>query len=282
MVCTKFIPLKQPTKRYSDFDTDASESAAALRGRTDHELLVNPDLATRLGQVELPNDTVNPDRPWTTTNSQIPTNESCEQEIGEVRVPHADEASLTGFASVRDLQLQTQDTFDQITAASRAYRRIYNRGMDADSMAETIRSRTWSILSGISMSQVTSIGVIFLPLHETEWTKFKKIAFPDTTSAELQESLRQSPSAMSGNDLNLLFSQTKATLSSTMVVRELNVAENPWCSNFVGEQTVFRVMATSPELLKHMQKECQFMVWNLGFVQVWPAVVDAVFDMVSD
>ena len=80
--------------------------------------------------------------------------------------------------SVPDVDYSSPPALDEVLAASRAYVRVQNMECDAVSSISTTRSYGWSILSGISSSQVTGIGVICLPLHEVEVKRFLDLAFP--------------------------------------------------------------------------------------------------------
>jgi hypothetical protein len=87
--------------------------------------------------------------------------------------------------SVLDVAHSLQVSFDEVLALSRAYQRVRNLESDAVSYASTTRSHSWSILSGISFSQVTRIGVICLPLYEAELVRFHRLASSEEVPAAL-------------------------------------------------------------------------------------------------
>ena len=77
-------------------------------------------------------------------------------------------------------------TFNEALAVTRAYRRVDHLEMDCVSTLSSTRSHGWSALSGISSSQISSIGVMCLPLYDTELARFRSLAFPkDETLAVL-------------------------------------------------------------------------------------------------
>ena len=74
-----------------------------------------------------------------------------------------------------------QPTFNDILSTSRVYNRVQSREVDAVSTILTTRSRAWSMLSGISLAQVSVIAVVKLPLYEPELRRFWSLASPGET-----------------------------------------------------------------------------------------------------
>jgi hypothetical protein len=71
----------------------------------------------------------------------------------------------------------TQDTpWSLVLASTRVYSRVSDREVDAMSSILTTRSRAWSILSGLSLAQISIISVIKLPLNESELVRFRRLA----------------------------------------------------------------------------------------------------------
>lgn len=64
--------------------------------------------------------------------------------------------------------------FGTVVAQSRVYRRVEHREIDVGSIDRSTRSRGWSILSGLSASKVTCVGVIALPLGDVDLVRFRK------------------------------------------------------------------------------------------------------------
>lgn len=66
-------------------------------------------------------------------------------------------------------------TFDIVLASTRVYNRVQDREVDAMSSVSTTRSHAWSVLSGVSLAQISLIAVISLPLHESELERFRRL-----------------------------------------------------------------------------------------------------------
>jgi hypothetical protein len=69
-------------------------------------------------------------------------------------------------------------SFNMILATTRVYSRVKNGEIDAISSILTTRSRAWSILSGISLAEISIISVIKLPLDHSELVRFQRLASP--------------------------------------------------------------------------------------------------------
>jgi hypothetical protein len=67
------------------------------------------------------------------------------------------------------------ETFEDVLSSSRVYDRVKHREVDAKSTTSTSRSRAWSILSGLSLTQISVISVIKLPLYDTELRRFHSL-----------------------------------------------------------------------------------------------------------
>ena len=77
---------------------------------------------------------------------------------------------------VPDLDAAAQETYECVLAATRAYQRVQNREADGITHVSTTRSQGWSCLSGLSSGQITSVGVICLPLHQSEIARFRGLS----------------------------------------------------------------------------------------------------------
>ena len=77
--------------------------------------------------------------------------------------------------------LSAKDPFDLVLASTRVYSRVEDREIDAMSSVLTTRSRAWSILSGLSLTKISIVSVIKLPLHELELIRFNRLASPSLT-----------------------------------------------------------------------------------------------------
>ena len=173
VVRTNFINLYE-SNISSGSQFQAEHTADALRSHTDRELEENTDLADRLRQLELP-----PDITFLGNESRIPTPEV------EVETPKLPELAPTQLLStieshqpqsdVPEIDTTIPESFNEIIALSRVYKRV--QGLEIDAMSTTLstRSHGWSVLSGMTSARLTTIGVICLPLHTSELERFLAI-----------------------------------------------------------------------------------------------------------
>jgi hypothetical protein len=91
--------------------------------------------------------------------------------------------------------LTVEESFDLVLASTRVYSRVDDREVDAVSSVSTTRSRAWSILSGLSLTEISVISVIKLPLYEPELIRFRRLASPlppsNSSSAGIPDTLRR-------------------------------------------------------------------------------------------
>ena len=67
-----------------------------------------------------------------------------------------------------------KETYNDTLATTRVYSRVRDREVNAFSIS-TDRSHAWSALSGVSMSKISVLAVISLPLYESE---LRSLSFP--------------------------------------------------------------------------------------------------------
>lgn len=151
------------------------ETADILQLRLEYALTADVDLSARLERMHWPPDAIelqslheNCDRTEETATAgsgeitPVRATTPLPKEVPEWDVPVADS--------------RTQQTYDMILRETRVYRRVKDRDLDAVTTASTNISRTWSVLSGISMSQISVISIIHLPLYESELRSFRQLA----------------------------------------------------------------------------------------------------------
>lgn len=140
----------------------------------DQQLERDNDLVSRLEELDLPPGSIDLDGPGGSDA------ESSSSERTEIAGPsRRDCPSPPPDAGNAGCQPDpAQPTFNDVLSASRVYNRVQSREVDAASTILTTRSRAWSILSGISLAQVSVIAVIKLPLYESELRRFWSLACP--------------------------------------------------------------------------------------------------------
>jgi hypothetical protein len=72
-------------------------------------------------------------------------------------------------------------SFNLVLASTRVYSRAKDGDIDAVSSIPSTGSRGWSMLSGLSLTDISIISVIKLPLHEPELVRFRRLAPPRLT-----------------------------------------------------------------------------------------------------
>lgn len=80
--------------------------------------------------------------------------------------------------AIPDADPSVQEIFERVLAATRVYNRVEDKEVDAVTTVSTTRSRAWSILSGLSLAEISVIAVIKLPLYEPELIRFRRLASP--------------------------------------------------------------------------------------------------------
>jgi hypothetical protein len=143
------------------------------------------DLAARLEQLQLQPDANQPDELISTP----PSVSSDEQALAAgdttpTRAPSPPPIAPTD-ESIPEADPSVQATFEVVLSTTRVYDRV--KDIDAMSTVSTNRSHAWSILSGLSLAQVSAIAIIKLPLYDPELRRFWTLASPMSTTATLAE-----------------------------------------------------------------------------------------------
>ncbi|KAH7341164.1 hypothetical protein BKA66DRAFT_544045 [Pyrenochaeta sp. MPI-SDFR-AT-0127] len=73
----------------------------------------------------------------------------------------------------------TDSQFERILEVSRVYRRATNCATDASFHSSVVRSHAWTVLSGISLSDISVISVIGLPIQSIDLTNAERYHFRD-------------------------------------------------------------------------------------------------------
>lgn len=84
--------------------------------------------------------------------------------------------------SVLDADLSTEEPFEATLAVTTVYGRSQPQETDVTSMISTNRSRAWSVLSGLSLSQLSANDLAKLPLNDTEIRSRLSLVSPPVSS----------------------------------------------------------------------------------------------------
>lgn len=163
---------------HSRSSLEARNQASVLKGRTDDDLESDSALAQRLLRLEsLEHDggeaagVADESSDKTLDMFTLQTiDDSLSQSDRHLDVPVPSFVwHNTGQGTVID-----DPFFGNVVAQSRVYQRVENGEIDGISTVCSTRSHGWSILSGLSASQVTRVGVISLPIDNAELARFQR------------------------------------------------------------------------------------------------------------
>jgi hypothetical protein len=135
---------------------------------------------SRLERLRIPSDAIEPDELADAASDNDPNTERAD--AGDVTPTRSGSPMRDAFGNdgVPEVDSSVQDTYDVVLAATRIYRRVEDREVDAISSVSTNRSHAWSALSGLSLAQVSTVAVIQLPLYQPELERFWRLASPST------------------------------------------------------------------------------------------------------
>lgn len=134
----------------SNSDIEAADAAVALQEKIEEQVAMSTDIAERLDKLQL----------------------SIEgQEIVEPETP----LLANNESSNAQMHPDYQATLDEILENSTVYKRALHRSNNSTSSSSVV-SRSWSIISGISMTQISVLAVLNLPLYDNEIERFRQLA----------------------------------------------------------------------------------------------------------
>jgi hypothetical protein len=153
--------LLNPTKLNSSQTPDTvNDSVTALKNLMEQVLASNQDLARRMESLEHGQSL----RPVDNRTTIAPS----------VTSRRSDRFSISSFS--RDM---FKFSFDHDLKASRVYRRISFRSSQLSLPTIDALSASWSMLSGLSMSQISNVSVLALPLTPDELSNGEQYKTPE-------------------------------------------------------------------------------------------------------
>ncbi len=172
---------------YSDSNVDAQHSAASLQDNIEQQVESSSDWVARLEQLQISPNANQPNEVIKLV-SMPPHGSSFEQtplagDTPPTRAPSPPSIAQTD-ESIPDADPSVQATFEVVLSTTRVYDRVKDREIDAMSRVSTNRSRAWSVLSGLSLAEVSAVAVIKLPLHVPELQRFWNLASPSAMSTD--------------------------------------------------------------------------------------------------
>lgn len=233
--CRLFLTLA-----HSETILEARENASSLREHIGQQLEKSTDLVSRLRQLDLPSTSIELE------GLRASDAESSRQERIEIARPSRHNC-LSPPQDVKNANYNTdpvESSFNVVLSASRVYSRVQSREVDAVSTILTTRSRAWSILSGLSLDQISIIAVIKLPLSDLELGRFWSLASLDKLGATFANRSEEWHKPLyRGRRIYSNISTPSHTLLYKRLNKELSLIERDpprFCSaGLVGESIVY-------------------------------------------
>jgi hypothetical protein len=155
---------------YSESDQEAYRSRSQLLANTSVLLTSNAELAQRLARLETCFQTatsVPTNRPESLMSLDTITRYNANTQM-ETIAEDDPSAILTDLANSQ---------YERVLELSRVYRKATNFDTDASYRSSVVRSHAWTMLTDISLSDISAISVIALPIQATDITNMEHYAF---------------------------------------------------------------------------------------------------------
>lgn len=133
-------------------------------------------MAIRLAGMQLPSDAIELQSLANSCNQTQETTGFGSGHITPIRTTTPQPREVPDL-DVAEADYDMQQTYDMILRATRVYDRVKDREVDAITTVSTNSSCPWSCLSGVSMSAISVIAVISLPLSDSELARFRHLAY---------------------------------------------------------------------------------------------------------
>lgn len=149
---------------YSEIMADVRGSVEKLATSIDSILKSSEDVSQRLANTELSIAGAHDD-----ITSSIPLVHGITDNSSEITIkPSADSYDQSITPSVEDSEVNLDPRLQSEIHASRVYRRTWNGHSNSSISSSSQFGTSWSVLSGLSLSQISTITVIQLPISSEE------------------------------------------------------------------------------------------------------------------
>jgi hypothetical protein len=166
----------------SESDLDAQESATFLRSQVEEQVESNSEMTARLEKLELPEDQNGLEDALIELMREILERDDQKLEDVTIEPPGTSSGYQLKPGETSDPLVLVSESYDVVLSNTRVYGRVSDKQIDAVTTISTIRSHAWSVLSGLSLDQISVVAVIKLPLSETELKRFQKLASSVTST----------------------------------------------------------------------------------------------------
>jgi len=189
----------------SESNVQAREASADFQEHIRQMVESDSDISSRLQSLELAADSTMEEQNWEEDSaSDITKRPKIRSQNDFHLVEDVDiipgrvvaQGESSNFHTQRRQAPQPEESFSLVLATTRVYSRVKDAEIDAISSILTTRSRAWSILSGLSLAEISIVSVIKLPLDDSELVRFQRLASlsvmksPEISSLHRENSLR--------------------------------------------------------------------------------------------
>lgn len=184
MVSVKLPRLVESNSdRGSRSDVEAREAAHDLQQHIEEEVELDADMGKRLDSLDMPEGAIeledlsnlNLNADTDDALQQCPDQNLDRQRGNESHMPNTAVDDNDKISPVTSQYVVVEHAFNVVLQTSRVYSRVQHGEVDAISSVSTTRSRAWSVLSGLSLTQISTISVLNLPLYEPELIRFHRL-----------------------------------------------------------------------------------------------------------
>jgi len=199
---------------------------------------LDSEMGKRLENIEIPKgaidelDDLGNLAPEETGNGEMPKDssdqrpEKRDQDGSQIPLETLDGKDKIPQSASQDILVE--HSFNLVLASSRVYSRVQHGDVDAISSVSTTRSRAWSVLSGLSLTQISIISVLKLPLYDAELTRFYRLASASFTTLVGFEIDGDQSSAMQGSHPPIIVEKRYLNGAMRRLQRELvDLARDP-------------------------------------------------------
>jgi hypothetical protein len=160
---------------YSESDQEALKTQRLLGTMMEQVLQQNEDIRRRLSQLEARSDGFAPSMRFLEDDSI--TIRQPRRSVDETRSIIPTTNTVNSDANVGLYTTMTfQREFEIVLKTSRVYRRVELNECDMSMASSAVRTHAWSLLSGISLAEISNISVIGLPLSFQEFTRLLSLS----------------------------------------------------------------------------------------------------------
>lgn len=133
------------------------------------------DLARRLEDLQLPGEAIELETPDSSHSDEPEEPQDSKLTTITITRPRSPRPCDDDHNEITEENSPDQQTFETVLTTTRVYTRVRDRVVNDTTSLSTMRSQAWSVLSGLSLAEISVIAVIKLPLYEAEIGRFRHL-----------------------------------------------------------------------------------------------------------